>query len=165
MGVKFDLEAIAADVAIALASAMSRECKLGVIHWASWRWSGAQGKYVGCPYWSRAALTELKTRGPGRWGAWCSHEHVVPRKVIVGALLALAEPTAARVRGVMERLAIGCVVTREEDRRLSKGLRSKMPAGYEIEGDAMYLDVWARYRAAGIEWVGPLKWGEGGVVE
>lgn len=158
MSDRFDRNQLANDVSIAISSGLSRAAKVSVIDWACWRWTGSSGKYCGCPYWSRAALAELSTRGPGRWGEWCRHEHVVPRVVISEKLLALPDPTPPRIHEVLGLFAIGCVVTIDEDRRLSRGMRTKMPAAFGLEGHAMFQNAWARYREAGIEWVGPLEW-------
>lgn len=64
-----------------------------------------------------------------------NHEHVIPRRVLIDEML--AEP--GRCAEIMAK-AVGCVVLREENRRLTEQDRAK-PG----------LEGWERYRVAGIE--------------
>ena len=45
-----------------------------------WKWTEAHGKYRGCRYWTRAALEAGDIR-------LLAHEHVVPRRQLVMALV------------------------------------------------------------------------------
>lgn len=66
-------------------------------------------------------------------------------------LLELSAPTEEDVRHVLD-LCVGVVVTVEEDRALNAaGMRSRMPEGWDRR------DVFARYRAVGIEVVDTLS--------
>lgn len=105
-----------------------------------WVWSEYFGKYDGCCYWSKKAL---KFKGDTK--SLC-HEHIVPKKVIIEKICGLKSPTKPKIREILERYCIGCVVTRDEDKELNKaGLRAQMPAGWN--GD----DPWARYKSVGIQ--------------
>lgn len=85
----------------------------------------------------------------------------MPRSTLIGIVLGIQDPTVERVRCVLDRFAIGCVVTLAEDARLSKGIRQTMPPGFLTLGDTLHMDPWARYRAVGIEVRGPLTWLDG----
>jgi hypothetical protein len=88
-----------------------------------WKLTEAGGKF-GTPYWSRAALAA--PRGE------LQHEHVFQRARMVAALIEGRLTSAA-----VARRAVGCIVTRDEHRRLSAVSRAD-PA----------LDGWARYARA-----------------
>jgi hypothetical protein len=115
-----------------------------------WDWTLAHGgaaftrhaKFLAVPLWSTRALRSFAKYGRVEMRNGVAdalrHEHVVPRDVIAGELLALAEPTEPTVREVLERRGIACVVTVEEDRRLTA--RAFDPA-----------DPWRRYAEAGVE--------------
>ncbi len=161
MDTRFDLDELARDVAIALRSELSKSAKALIINSACWCWSGATGKYLGCRFWSKAALKQLAVRGPGRWGDWCHHEHVMPRRVVVDLVMKLVAPSPERVRELLDQCAIGCVVTIVEDRTLGRAFKQSMPPGFFDPNNPQYQDHWARYKAAEIEVVGPLKWADG----
>lgn len=62
-------------------------------------------------------------------------------------LLTDPAPSEADVRRILD-LCVGAVVTVEEDQALNAaGLRARMPSGWDGQ------DVFARYRAAGVELV------------
>ena len=122
-----------------------------------WRYTEVRGKYKGCMFWSREAVRLYGTHREAIKAKSCSvdgksifvHEHVVPKKVIRSALLALTEPTVGEVRSVLDQLAVAAVVAKAEDKRLSSrkfGLRQKMPAGWNADGG----NPWARYAKATI---------------
>lgn len=86
----------------------------------------------------------------------CIREHLMPVLTIMEEfiewkpceLLALSQRIEQRLREVI----VIVLVTDEEDKALkSKGLNSKMPKGYGVEGDPLYEDIWARYKEAGID--------------
>ena len=109
-----------------------------------WKHSEAEGKYVGCRYWSVNALRSHQNHGRVVTNASqfptdaLRHEHLVPRHQLTNLLLDLEGPTDDRVRGVLEQLNIGVVVTVAEHALLAN------------TGDA--ADPWRRYRTAGVEW-------------
>lgn len=103
-------------------------------------------KYPRAYPWSPAARAAAATgRPPGGFGLVI--EHAIPRTLLVTELL-----TGAASRTLEEALALllqgshAAVITREDDRALTAaGLRSQMPQHAPVE------DVWARYRAAGLD--------------
>src|ERR1035437_8238166 len=111
--------------------------KLAVVDQIFWVWSEFDGKHAGCKYWSKAAIESgLKNKG-------LVHEHLIPRKVVREMLLNLDHPFPEAVNDILERLCIGVVVTKAEDKRLKDlGLNSKMPAYWDQQ------DLWARYHSA-----------------
>lgn len=123
---------------IALKSDLTYGSKYALLDNICWTISELDGKYEGCRWWSRQAMQgqqELR------------HEHVVPRRVIISLLLDTVDVHEDRVRSALQ-LCVGAVVTKEEDRQLnSVGLRRRMP--HDWDG----VDVFARYKVAGIELV------------
>lgn len=76
------------------------------------------------------------------------HEHVVPHSIVMNKLLTLDSLTNEKIESVIRKYYVICEITREEDRLLSaKGLRSKMPHGWNEEKDS----VFARYEEVGIK--------------
>lgn len=71
-------------------------------------------------------------------------EHVVPLRVIRDALFALDEVNDETVKDVLDRLYVLCIVTKTQD-DLLKEHKSTMPKNWNG------VDVWARYRAAGLK--------------
>lgn len=126
------------DAIIAIGSSLTYGSKYALLDNVCWTLSELDGKYEGCRYWSTRAIarrTDLR------------HEHSVPRRVLIGLLLAEPAPSDADVRRILD-LCVGAVVTVDEDLALNAvGLRAKMPSGWDGE------DVFARYRAAGVELV------------
>jgi hypothetical protein len=92
---------------------------------AVWKYTECDGKYS-TRYRSENSLHAPYTS--------VHHEHVIPRRQIVDALI--ADPSNAAA--ILER-AIGCVVLREEHRSLG-----------DVERKDPSLTGWDRYRAAGI---------------
>ena len=106
-----------------------------------WKYTEASGKYAGCRYWSvkAASLRVTKDRA-------LRHEHLVPRKVLVGMFFKLREDELHKIEELFRLYCIGVVVTVEEDRLLNKaGLRQKMPVGDWLE------NPWVRYAHVGIK--------------
>ena len=74
------------------------------------------------------------------------YDHAIPFKYTQNELLKIESPTVSDVREILEKLLIVCVITLEEDQRLtSLGLSGKMPANWDQE------DSLARYKFANIE--------------
>ena len=97
-----------------------------------WKWTEADGKYRGCRFWTPQALAADRS-------TW-AHEHVVPRKLVVRALLDLPDPSPSAVRDLLERVGLACIVTRDEHDALP-----------DLPWETLHDDPWARYREAGIE--------------
>lgn len=131
---------ICRDVAEILSSpTLHFRTKYAVLKNVAWAWSEFQGKYDGCPYWSEAALACERTKRK------LIHEHAVPKSVLIKMLFEIKNPTPKSVEDILSRYCVAVVVTKDEDRLLSKaGLRSKMPADWDGS------DLWARYRKVGI---------------
>lgn len=69
------------------------------------------------------------------------YEHVIPLKVVHKALMDLVDPNPVEVKAILDRLLVTCIVTKEEDQRLGRGMPS------DWDGIAPF----ARYELAGIE--------------
>lgn len=147
-------------MAVIAATNISPDTKKRIFSATLWGVSELRGKYIGCPYWSRAALAKFRAEGFECIPSLC-HEHVVPRKIITAKWLDTSSPTCEQTLALVQRYTIGCVVLREEDACLTaEGWRQRMPPGFSTPGDPLHDDPWARYRAIGIEWVGPLQWSD-----
>jgi hypothetical protein len=131
------------DIAFVLNSNLHYGSKYAILSDATWVWTEFEGKYVGCEYWSEAAWN-IRSRLKERPNPLV-HEHVIPKGIVIKRLLELPDKTADSVNELMAKYCIGAVVTKAEDDRLnSRGLRSKMPDGWNED------DVWARYKEAEI---------------
>lgn len=132
-------------------------------------------KYKGCPFWSEKALERLENDGSwkkdGEKDKGLRHEHVVPRKIFVEAMLyhfnevrkeikddgsnleEIANREFIKINGIMNELLIGCVVTDDEAKKLDK---DDMPniayKNGKPENDWLKFSeinyVWARYKKA-----------------
>jgi hypothetical protein len=100
--------------------------KRDLINGMLWTVTQARGKYT-TRYRSQAARDAPR-------GTKLQHEHVIPRKQLVTAIM--NDPTRARA---LLATAIGCVVTKEEHERLNR-----------ITREQPQLQGWERYQAAGI---------------
>lgn len=99
-----------------------------------WKWTEAHGKYRGCRFWTPRALEAPQ--------GLC-HEHVVPRKLLVEALVAAGPESAEEI---LETMAVACVVTHAE--------HSQLP---DVSWEELLANPWARYDAAGVEVVDTLE--------
>lgn len=102
--------------------------KRDVINGMLWSITQARGKYT-----TRFRSIEAMN---ARQGAKLQHEHVIPRKELIEAIM--GEPHRARE---LLTTAIACTVTVAEHRRLTAISRKKP----DLKG-------WSRYEAAGIVW-------------
>ena len=74
------------------------------------------------------------------------YDHAIPFRFVEASLLGIDNPNPDSVRIILESKLITCLITRDEDKRLtSLGLSSKMP------GDADESNYLARYESAGIK--------------
>lgn len=133
---------MAEDIAIAMASSMSMPGKLSVLNSACWNWTGLDGKYEGCPYWTPAALEAFAVAG----ARGLRHEHAVPRRVFHRLVFALQHPTAEATFELCDRMLLGVVVTLDEDRVLNAGLRQRMPPEFDDPSSPEFRDPWLRYK-------------------
>lgn len=81
-------------------------------------------------------------------------EHVIPLKVITSLLLERSRSGPFDLRTiseVLDRYLIFATISKREDKLLREAkLNSKMPDGFWLEGDTLYGDPLARYKAVGI---------------
>lgn len=83
-------------------------------------------------------------------------EHVIPLKRIIQELTILAESKVASLNNIakcLDKLIVFATITKEEDKLLRDNkLNSKMPEGYDLKGDPLYKNPYARYIHVGIEY-------------
>jgi hypothetical protein len=147
---------LAADLAFVLRSPLHLDTKRFMIRNVVWEWTKGprRQKYHGCAFWSTGAVTARQS--DSAWKKQVHHEHAVPIASLAAILLDLDQPTADEVHDLMDRLAIGVVVTRDEHAMLNNlrvggvRLRSRMPAEFDHTAVAAPRDVLGRYRAAKI---------------
>jgi hypothetical protein len=161
-------EELVKDVTFVLNAPLTRGTKHVVCKEAFSTWSEFEGKYKGCRLWSRAAFEKLRkcahwedeSISCRRWRTGIRselrHEHAVPKKVLMDLLLRLENPTEDTVCLCLD-LAVGVVVTTEEEKRLNESFKSDMPEGSCGDGGPASLDPLARYKRCDIEVV-ELEW-------
>ena len=107
---------------------------------SAWKWSEVWGKYVGCSYWSLAAVGAFEevalhhpTRSPSaiarlackraRGSQQLQHEHVFPRKAwraLMNRHVGLwQENQLDELVALLDRYCVGCIVTAREHRELT----------------------------------------------
>lgn len=122
--------------------------KYAVLKDAIWVWSTFEGKHSDSLCWSIAAQRLMKNqkRIPKDVKEKLTHEHSIPKSIIIQKLLNLPKPTQAAVKQILTKYCIAVIITREEDKKLNDiGLRSKMPDDWDNK------DVYARYHRAKID--------------
>lgn len=139
---------LADDVAAVLKSSLHYGTKFAVLKEVTWVWTESSGKFIGCPYWTDAAVRRFKRE---RSQNGLRHEHVVPKKVVIDMLLNLEKPTPELVRAILDKYLIGVVVTKEEDVRLNAEFSKTMPEQFGVEKSKSFQDPWLRYRNCGIK--------------
>lgn len=79
----------------------------------------------------------------------------MPKKMLKQILFNLENPNPVSVRHIMNTYGEVCVITREENKLLSKaGLNNKMPNGWHVGGN-----IFARYEAIGVQvWENDRQW-------
>lgn len=140
---------MAADVAVALASQLTRGGKHSVLHDALWQWTEFHGKYRSCPLWTPAALAERESN-PLPGAKKYRHEHALPKAVLMGTLFEMTEPKVERARGLLDAFVHGVVVARAEGDRLSKAFRRSMPPAFDDPAANGFRDSWLRYRMCSV---------------
>ena len=129
-------EQLIADATIAINSHLSIGSKYALLDNICWVWSEFDGKLEGCRWWSKEAR-DLKN-SPKE----LTHEHAVPRKVIINHLLRITNATESVVGDVLQRWCVAVVITKAQDKHLNgAGLRQRMPVDWDG------VDAWARYQA------------------
>jgi len=138
---------MAEDAAFILNAPVTYGTKYAVLDNIAWTWTEFDGKYKGCPYWSKRAMRHLGKPDP----KVLRHEHAVPRKMVIQMLLEMKSPTAKAVYGVCEKFLIGVVVTVKEDNDLNSEYRSSMPQEFFDPASPDYHNPLLRYEKCGIE--------------
>lgn len=130
---------------VLLSDNLSIGAKHAVIHEVTWLWTEFDGKYNGCPYWSKNALVYLDKPGKEK-AKLLRHDHVIPRNLIIKRLLYGQKMSRDELFDFLHQNLLGCVVLKEEDTYLNDiGYQRVMPSGWEF-GDS----VWGRYIEADI---------------
>jgi len=133
-----------------------------------WKRSELTGKYIGCPYWSRAAkslfdseLATLTSRSSASlYDAWriadvlgksdrpksqrLTHEHVFPRNRLIRELQSLG--TSAKrdqIETLVERLSVGCVILESQ---------------HSLSPNGDLQNPWQRYRESNLALVDNPDW-------
>jgi hypothetical protein len=141
------------DVAFVLNSPLSYGTKYVVCKQATSAWTEHEGKYKGCGQWSKKAFKQYEATASVKG---LRHEHAIPKKVVLGALLNLHNPTKANV-ALWFKLLVAVVVTVEEDRLLNSRFKSSVPPEFYDSASPSGLDMLLRYKECGIE-VLEVKW-------
>ena len=141
------------DVTIVLNAPLTYGTKYVVCKQAASEWTEHDGKYKGCCLWSKKALEQYKATFNVKN---LRHEHAVPKKVVLAALLNLQNPTKTDV-ALWFKFLIAVVVTLEEDKLLNSRFKSSMPPEFYDADSPSSLDMLLRYKQCGIE-VMEVKW-------
>jgi hypothetical protein len=114
---------------------------------------GADIKYFGQRYWSKAALSLVRDRivshSPLQLAAGLIHEHAVPRCLINDELDRMHGTNALTAEGIagLLRFAVAVVVTREDNATLDAKFKTTMPNGFSFADSDNIL---ARYHEVSI---------------
>ena len=138
---------LAQDVVHVLRSPLHRLTKQKVLNFAAWRWTASHGKYRGCKYWTRAAIQHFRLHAK----KGLRHEHAVPRKLLVEILFRMVDPQEHDVFELFDRLAIGVVITIDQQQRLDAQYKTTMPPEFDDEQSADYRNPWLRFKQCGIK--------------
>ncbi len=125
------------DIAFILNAPLTYGTKQVVCRQAAWEWTEFDGKYEGCPLWSKKAAERYAANPDTK----LIHEHAVPKKVVADLLLSLESPSEALVRTALKKLLIAVVVTPEEDAILNQYFKSSMPPEFHDATSPSELDV------------------------
>jgi hypothetical protein len=135
----------------------SEEAIESVIRNATTRKTKLFGKYVGCPLWSKDAISKYKSLLEGnqeiKWGKFFVHEHVVPQCILVEIFSLWSQHiTKPTIKAYLRWMLLGVVVLKDEDNKLTNlKLRENMPDDWWDPESYDYQNHWIRYKAASIE--------------
>ena len=87
-------------------------------------------KYVGQPYWTKAAIKHYKEKGI----KGLRHEHAVPRKLII-QFLEECDKSKEAIFSILDNLVHAVIVTKEEAILLDKKWKTEMPVDVENTND------------------------------
>lgn len=112
---------------------------------------GLKKKYIGQPFWSKAALNQLKLNITNKNSKVLGlrHEHLVPKKFICNLIIKEVDKSVENIYKILDDLGHAVIITKDEDEIINKKeLRSKMPDGFDYP---VNYDVFARYNETKIE--------------
>jgi hypothetical protein len=133
----------------------------------SWKWSELTGKYAGCQFWTSEALRvasgfvsqmnggslkkSLEEASRLRHDESIQHEHVFPREAWIARMTPLVgrgePPSESELEALLDRLCIGCVVTRAEHSEVDRRM-------------GIFENPWLRYGSSSIRLVPNPAWTE-----
>lgn len=123
------------------------QVKKQVIDGALWWMADYAGKGVNCSFKSKLAIEKI-TRGDMNGFV---HEHIIPKKLIREKLMALSGHATIEQVEKLLCLSTYCLVTKEEDIRLTKKHKQVMPNNCWMNDNASPAEIWGRYSAERIE--------------
>jgi hypothetical protein len=134
----------------------------------SWEWTDNTGAYVGCPFWTEGALKILfsgfqntnelieKKAISENVKSKVIHEHIVPRNYFINYIISCYEKYEAPTMENLSKM-VACVVTKEEDARISKrGYKKTMPNN--ITSLEKVDNPWQRYINSDITKIYQITW-------
>ena len=131
---------------------ISDTARQNVLDEISWKYTETgKDKNLCCKYWSEKAIEQYESNGEKNKGL--VHEHVIPRDIFISTILEMIEKNDESDQNMInqknldERL-IACVITKDEDNKLSK---KTMPGEDAGKGFFEIGDIWGRYRGKGIK--------------
>lgn len=140
---------------------VSKQAAYDVAWRIAWELTDTTGAYIGCPYWSKAALEILKPDNEkifnikesfyrekklsDKYKGKVVHEHVVPRKYFIDYILRCYDEKKSPEISQIEKI-LPCIVTTKENEELNKEFKSKMPSSNTLEE---IKNPWERYIACG----------------
>ena len=148
------------DIIACLESDLTVNGKYDVIDEVIWKWTEMSGKIIGCKYWSVNALKELEANYSNVVSGKVKliHEHVVPRNYLIKRILNISSAISKEEAIIiLNKFVLGCVITKDENRRLSTVAQKTLPDQFVQKDSQFYLDPWVRYRLGKIN-VNKIDW-------
>jgi len=142
---------LAKDTAFVLGAPLHEKTKYAVLNNVMWKWTEYEGKYKGCRYWTQAAVEHFTlNRKKG-----LRHEHVVPRKYLITMFFQLENITPDIVYDMLNRFAIGAIVTKNEEQELNRHFKVDMPDEFDDPCNKAYRDPWLRFKHIDLKVIEP----------
>lgn len=150
-----EIDNLCLDVSTVLNGNLHPRIKQQVLDGALWWMADYSGKGLDCPFRSKRANQICKSLGSGDEikNRGLIHEHIVPKKLIREKLMALNTPVDKKTVKRWLKLSVYCLVTKESDDKVlnKSGFNQKMPNDNWKKENAIPDEIWARYKASGIE--------------
>lgn len=130
--------------------------KYDVLNMVSWLWTGYNGKYIGCQYWSKEALKvfdkliEKNKKLYKKDEKNFIHEHVFPRNISIDKIINIPNLNQKNLEQLFEKYFVGAILTCKEGKELDKKYRQKMPKEFYEVGNPDYDNIWLRYKKMNI---------------